>query len=60
MEDLKRQLDRKAAQLSALREIGRAINVTWQLQATLELITRPGQIYQRIEAQSLAVLTLRG
>lgn len=34
------QLDRKAAQLSALREIGRAINAAWELQATLELITR--------------------
>jgi signal transduction protein with GAF and PtsI domain/anti-sigma regulatory factor (Ser/Thr protein kinase) len=40
MKDLQRQLDQKAAQLSALREIGRAINAAWELQATLDLITR--------------------
>jgi signal transduction protein with GAF and PtsI domain len=40
MEDLKRQVDQKAAQLSALREIGRAINAAWELEATLQLITR--------------------
>lgn len=38
--DLERQVERKAAQLSALREIGRAINAAWQLEATLQLITR--------------------
>ena len=40
MQDLQRQLDQKTAQLAALREIGRAINAAWDLQATLELITR--------------------
>jgi two-component sensor histidine kinase len=39
-EDLRRQVDQKAAQLSALREIGRAINAAWELEATLQLITR--------------------
>jgi signal transduction protein with GAF and PtsI domain len=32
-------LQQKTAQLAALREIGRAINAAWELQATLELIT---------------------
>jgi signal transduction protein with GAF and PtsI domain/anti-sigma regulatory factor (Ser/Thr protein kinase) len=40
MQDLRRQLDQKAAQLAALREIQRAINAAWELQVTLELITR--------------------
>ena len=40
MQDLQHQLDQKTAQLAALREIGRAINAAWDLQATLELITR--------------------
>lgn len=39
-QDLQGRLDQKTAQLSALREIGRAINAAWELQATLELITR--------------------
>jgi two-component sensor histidine kinase len=40
MQNLQRRLDQKAAQLSALREIQRAINAAWELEATLELITR--------------------
>lgn len=40
MQDLVRQLQRKTAQLAALREIGQAINAAWELEATLELITR--------------------
>jgi len=40
IEELERQVEQKAAQLSALREIGRAINAAWQLGATLQLITR--------------------
>ena len=32
--------ERKTAQLTALREIGRAINAAWDLRDTLELITR--------------------
>jgi len=39
-DDLERRLAQKQAQLSALREIGRAINAALELQATLELITR--------------------
>jgi GAF domain-containing protein len=40
MQDLERQLQQKTAQLAALREIGRAINTAWELEATLDLITR--------------------
>jgi signal transduction protein with GAF and PtsI domain len=36
---LERQLAQKTAQLAALREIGRAINAAWELEATLDLIT---------------------
>jgi signal transduction protein with GAF and PtsI domain len=40
MLDPDRQLQQKTAQLAALREIGRAINAAWALDATLDLITR--------------------
>jgi GAF domain-containing protein len=40
MQDLEGQLQQKTAQLAALREIGRAINTAWELEATLDLITR--------------------
>jgi hypothetical protein len=40
VQDVERQLERKMAQLAVLREIGRAINAAWELEATLELITR--------------------
>ena len=40
MYDLEQQLQRKNAQLAALREIGQAINAAWELEATLDLITR--------------------
>ena len=36
---LERQLEQKSEQLAALREIGRAINAAWELEATLDLIT---------------------
>lgn len=39
-EYLEHEVRQKTAQLTALREIGRAINAAWELQATLELITR--------------------
>jgi signal transduction protein with GAF and PtsI domain len=38
--DLEQALQQKTAQLAALREIGRAINAAWELEATLDLITR--------------------
>jgi signal transduction protein with GAF and PtsI domain len=37
---LEELLEQKTAQLAALREIGRAINAAWDLEATLDLITR--------------------
>jgi GAF domain-containing protein len=40
MESAEVKLRQKAAQLAALREIGRAINAAWELDATLDLITR--------------------
>jgi signal transduction protein with GAF and PtsI domain len=39
MSEIEHQLPRKTAQLAALREIGRAINAAWELEATLDLIT---------------------
>jgi two-component sensor histidine kinase len=40
MEELRRRLEQKTAQLSALREISRAIQAAWDLETTLDLITR--------------------
>jgi signal transduction protein with GAF and PtsI domain len=40
MQDLERQLEQKTTQLAVLREISQAVNATWDLAATLELITR--------------------
>jgi signal transduction protein with GAF and PtsI domain len=40
VETLEHELERSRAQLAALREIGAAINSAWELEATLELITR--------------------
>jgi signal transduction protein with GAF and PtsI domain/anti-sigma regulatory factor (Ser/Thr protein kinase) len=39
MKDLAQQLQQKTAQLAVLRDIGRAINATWELRTSLELIT---------------------
>ena len=39
MEELRRRLEQKTAQLSALREISRAIQAAWDLETTLDLIT---------------------
>ncbi|MCP4536050.1 MAG: GAF domain-containing protein [Chloroflexi bacterium] len=40
MQNLKRQLEQKTIQLAVLREISQAINATWDLDTTLQLITR--------------------
>ncbi|MGQ9682620.1 MAG: GAF domain-containing protein, partial [Anaerolineae bacterium] len=40
MQDLAQELQQKNAELAALREIGQAINASWDLKATLDLITR--------------------
>lgn len=60
VQDLKNQLDRKAAQLSALREIGRAINAAWELQATLELITRKTAEVMGMDSCSIYLLDEAG
>ena len=54
--DLERQLAYKTAQLAALREIGRAINAAWDLQATLELITRKTAEVIRMDSCSIYLL----
>jgi signal transduction protein with GAF and PtsI domain len=60
MADLRRQLDQKAVQLSALREIGRAINAAWELQATLELITGKTATVMGMDSCSIYLLDDRG
>ena len=54
--DLERQVEQKAAQLSALREIGRAINAAWQLEATLQLITRKTAAVMGMDSCSIYLL----
>ncbi len=56
MEELKRRLDQKTDQLSALREIGRAINAAWELQATLDLITRKTAAVMGMDSCSIYLL----
>jgi signal transduction protein with GAF and PtsI domain/anti-sigma regulatory factor (Ser/Thr protein kinase) len=56
MGELKRQLDQKTAQLSALREIGQAINAAWELQATLDLITRKTAAVMGMDSCSIYLL----
>lgn len=40
MRDLEQELEQRNVELAALREIGRAINASWEVQATLDVITR--------------------
>jgi signal transduction protein with GAF and PtsI domain len=40
LEGLEHEVRQKTAQLAALREIGQAINAAWELESTLELMTR--------------------
>jgi len=60
MQDLKQQLDQKTAQLAALREIGRAINAAWDLQATLGLITRKTAEVMGMDSCSIYLLDEAG
>ena len=60
MSDLQRQLDQKTAQLTALREIGRAINAAWDLEATLELITRKTADVMGMDSCSIYLLNDAG
>ncbi len=60
MHDLQCQLDQKTAQLAALREIGRAINAAWDLEATLELITRKTAEVMGMDSCSIYLLDEAG
>jgi GAF domain-containing protein len=58
--DLAQQLQQKTAQLAALREIGRAINAAWALEATLELITRRTAVVMGMDSCSIYLLDKEG
>jgi GAF domain-containing protein len=60
MQSLKQQLQQKTAQLSALREIGRAINTAWELQSTLDLITRRTANVMNMDSCSIYLLDRDG
>jgi GAF domain-containing protein len=58
--DLSQQLQQKTAQLAALREIGRAINAAWALEATLDLITRRTALVMGMDSCSIYLLDREG
>jgi signal transduction protein with GAF and PtsI domain len=60
MQDLERQLQQKTAQLAALREIGRAINTAWELEATLDLITQRTADVMGMDSCSIYLLDDKG
>lgn len=60
MQDLERQLEQKTAQLAALREIGQAINAAWELESTLELITRRTADVMSMDSCSIYLLDADG
>jgi len=60
MDDLEQKLRDKTAQLAALREIGRAINSAWELEATLQLITRKTAEVMDMDSCSIYLLDAAG
>lgn len=56
MQTIEEQLQRKTAQLGALREIGQAINAAWELGATLDLITRRTANVMSVDSCSIYLL----
>lgn len=58
--DLERKLVQKRAQLAALREISRAINAAWDLDTTLELITRTTARVMGMDSCSIYLLDAAG
>ncbi len=58
--NLQHQLEQKTAQLAALREIGRAINAAWELETTLELITRRTAGVMGMDSCSIYLLNAEG
>lgn len=53
---MEQKLQQKTAQLTALREIGQAINAAWELKATLELITRKTAAVMGMDSCSIYLL----
>jgi len=60
VQDLECELQRKTAQLAALREIGRAINAAWELQTILGLITRRTADVMGMDSCSIYLLDTDG
>ncbi len=60
MRDLERELQQKNTELAALREIGRAINASWEVRPTLDLITRQTAEAMRVDSCSIYLLEERG
>jgi signal transduction protein with GAF and PtsI domain len=59
-EDLKRRLEQKTAQLGVLREIGQALSSAWDLESTLELITRQTAQVMGMDSCSIYLLDKSG
>lgn len=60
MHDLEHQLRQKTAQLATLREISRTLNAAWELDATLELITRRTADVMGMDSCSIYLLDAEG
>lgn len=58
--ELQHRLDQKRAQLAALREISRAINAAWDLDTTLDLITRTTARVMGMDSCSIYLLDEAG
>ena len=59
-EDLKQKLEQKTAQLGVLREIGQALSSAWDLESTLELITRQTAQVMGMDSCSIYLLDKSG
>jgi signal transduction protein with GAF and PtsI domain/anti-sigma regulatory factor (Ser/Thr protein kinase) len=59
-EDLKQRLEQKTAQQGALRKIGQALSSAWDLESTLELITRQTAQVMGMDSCSIYLLDESG
>ena len=59
-ENLKQRLEQKTAQLGVLRKIGRALSSAWDLESTLELITRQTAQVMGMDSCSIYLLDKSG
>ncbi len=59
-ENLKQRLEQKTAQLGVLREIGQALSSAWDLESTLELITRQTAQVMGMDSCSIYLLDKSG